>query len=555
MTPDDSLHFLKNLKLKINGLKFDRTEVSSVTTAWGVDWTEEMVARDLLQNFFDANRGRVSEIRVTLIQNDVLISAPAEYSLNRLLFLGSEKGPDDVGQYGEGFKAAVTCVLREHGNAVAAVSGKQAVVIRVSETPVSGTEKLFPLIYDFFTCDAVSGNRLVLRGCSAKLRRALEDGLTHFFYDGNPLIGEQLGDKSDKFSMYRSTSSDGHIFYCNLKRGEIPDVPLILVVKRPYAEIEKKVKSDRDRKAFGEELRSVFFKVLARGLFDWQGYQRIAVNAARSFWERGEGHPLLAAIAETHHYRGAWAAEDAKKIFGDTYFARSSDPQDTAGRIQYDTIEREWRNQGRKQLPGYFSKFGVISAEAQVKEAEEKARREARDREQRPPTLTEARAIKLLSNALAKLAPAIEKVFATAHTTYTVAATDTLLGELRGERKYQSREVYLAEKIFEEDFAHSLAVFLHEHAHIFGYDGSRGFSDALTELIEVVIRFRHQLDDLEAQWEGMRQEIRRERKLRPKKADDAHKQIASLDHGELLKLVHGLPAPVLQSLLRQRDTK
>ena len=63
MTPDDSLQLLKNLKLKINGQKIDRTEVSSVTTAWGVDWTEEMVARDLLQNFFDANRGRVSEIQ------------------------------------------------------------------------------------------------------------------------------------------------------------------------------------------------------------------------------------------------------------------------------------------------------------------------------------------------------------------------------------------------------------------------------------------------------------------------------------------------------------
>ena len=39
------------------------------------------------------------------------------------------------------------------------------------------------------------------------------------------------------------------------------------------------------------------------------------------------------------------------------------------------------------------------------------------------------------------------------------------------------------------DFSEALAVFLHEHAHIFGYDGHRGFTDALTELIEAVVRF------------------------------------------------------------------
>ena len=35
--------------------------------------------------------------------------------LDRLFFLGSEKGADDLGQYGEGFKAAAICLLRDHG--------------------------------------------------------------------------------------------------------------------------------------------------------------------------------------------------------------------------------------------------------------------------------------------------------------------------------------------------------------------------------------------------------------------------------------------------------
>ena len=42
-----------------------------------------------------------------------------------------------------------------------------------------------------------------------------------------------------------------------------------------------------------------------------------------------------------------------------------------------------------------------------------------------------------------------------------------------------------------------LAVFRHEHAHIFGYDGQRVFTDALTEPLETVIRQRNVLDRYE----------------------------------------------------------
>ena len=53
--------------------RFLKTLTSSVTTAWGVDWDEVYIARDLMQNFFDANRGRVSEIRVDANGWDVVI--------------------------------------------------------------------------------------------------------------------------------------------------------------------------------------------------------------------------------------------------------------------------------------------------------------------------------------------------------------------------------------------------------------------------------------------------------------------------------------------------
>lgn len=73
-----------------------------------VDWNEEFIARDLMQNFFDANRERLDQVCVDAVGATVSVTAPASFALERLFYLGSEKGDDDVGQYGEGFKVAAT---------------------------------------------------------------------------------------------------------------------------------------------------------------------------------------------------------------------------------------------------------------------------------------------------------------------------------------------------------------------------------------------------------------------------------------------------------------
>lgn len=122
---------------------------SSVTTSWGVDWNEIYIARDLMQNFFDANREQLSKIQVLVEGTKVTLSGPSKFELARLFYLGSEKGDGDIGQYGEGFKAAAVCLLRDHGIEAIAVSGDQVVYLRVDSEKISGTQ-LHPVVYDFF---------------------------------------------------------------------------------------------------------------------------------------------------------------------------------------------------------------------------------------------------------------------------------------------------------------------------------------------------------------------------------------------------------------------
>ena len=161
-------------KFKIKGQpKLVRTLTSAVTTAWGVNWDEEYIARDLMQNFFDANREELDQVIVREDGSDVLISAPSPFHLERLFYLGSEKGDDDVGHYGEGFKVAAACLLRDHAVTPIALSGHDVAVLRISERTVADTQ-MCPIEYDFHHLDEeVPGTLLILPGCSRKLIEAL----------------------------------------------------------------------------------------------------------------------------------------------------------------------------------------------------------------------------------------------------------------------------------------------------------------------------------------------------------------------------------------------
>ena len=527
------------------------SRTSSVTTSWGVNWDENYIARDLMQNFFDANRDRLGQVQVLVEGNTVEIVAPAAFELVRLFYLGSEKGGDDVGQYGEGFKAAAVCLLRDHGVEPIVLSGDQVVYLRIESQKVAGTQ-LQPVVYDFFrVSETFPGARMILRGCSRNLIVAIQNGLTHFFHERNPLLGSKLWSTWDgSFAIYASTTATGHVFYHRLKRGEIPDIPVVLVITKTFERIEKKIRSDRDRNAFGGPLMGMFYQIFARsGVRGSDDGQKAIVTAARNIWTRG--HPLLSEIAESGRYHIPWQPGDLQRVFGGRYYAASSG-RNAAESLEFEHLESKWREQGRTALPGYFGRFGVPNASAHCAELRRKALEEEKTRHHRALLKSEQWALAILLEAVRDLAPTIMNHFAQSRTTYSVAETETILGQLKETRGYREREIFLSGQVFISDFASALATFLHEHAHIFGYDGSRGFTDCLTELLETVIRERSQLDRFETKWAPARLQVIEERKgLAASTEESMHEQqIGKMSEDQLRDLLRRLPASTVQRGLK-----
>ena len=357
-----------------------------------------------------------------------------------------------------------------------------------------------------------------------------------------------LGD-GDAFRLYRSTTEGGHIFYRNLRRGDIPDLPVGLVLNKQYASIEKEVAKDRDRKAFGEAVREIFYGVWAKGFFRNRSAQEHVVTATKRLWQQGRGHPLLAAIGRAIHYR--WPSDDGERVFGKGFYAESP-THDAKEMIRFSEIEALWLRDGRIKLPSYFSTFGVVSARRCVEDLTQAAKAEAREKGAHRPTHAEAAAVTVLRNVLQELAPKIAQFYDEKRTSYTIAATEVLLGEFKQGRGYHSHEIFLAERVFETDFAEALAIFLHEHAHIHGYDGSRTFTDALTAILETAVRERGAMDQFDRQWEEIKKTVIAERKgsARERHSDELA-QLETYSREDLLSLVRGLPRTMVRSALRQ----
>jgi hypothetical protein len=65
-------------------VRYLHAETSSVTTAWGANWSETVIACDIRQNPYDADRSRIDDIYIESDGPDVTVSAPSGYNLQRL---------------------------------------------------------------------------------------------------------------------------------------------------------------------------------------------------------------------------------------------------------------------------------------------------------------------------------------------------------------------------------------------------------------------------------------------------------------------------------------
>ena len=196
--------------------------------------------------------------------------------------------------------------------------------------------------------------------------------MKHFFYSKNPIIGDILHDYNG-ISIYKSNNVNGVGFYKNLKRIDIIGIPVIIHINKSYAALDKKVKMDRDRKAFDSKLQSSFYSIVSRSGFyynDMVGNQAIKhiLKSSKNIWPKG--HLLLSALA-SNSYGRLKDDKSLKELFSNDYYAESrwTYSRDITYNDWFSTSTQNFiRNKTNKEkrkkkiLPAYFTSFGVMSA-------------------------------------------------------------------------------------------------------------------------------------------------------------------------------------------------
>ena len=511
------------------------------TDSWGAIWDEMETARDFIQNFYDANE--VDKIKIEINNKTVRISGPAEFDYKALIYLWSNKGNDSesIGQYGEGFKVSVLNALRNWNCGIEFYVSNHKLKYYFKRINIA-SEEARAILCEHSEIETVQGSCLVVSNCTKKLIEEFTFGLKHFYYENNPLFGKQLLKNGHYgITIYESTNENtGYVFYKKLMRKVIA-LPIVIIANKEIHYVENKIKHDRDRKAFNDEVLNICLRHIFNKLYTYE--LKPVFYALEKFWPKG--HPILYTMVTSH--KGGWRRNDA--IFPENYYALEQYSKDNI--VMNDLIREvvdEFKEKKYICCPRYFSYCGMKTPDDEASKRMKKKQDSINKAYSREMTMYESQGISILANFIKMLSPEIYTKFETAK--YTIGENDDIVGELKKLRDYNQQHVFLNKIFFIQLFNDALAILLHEWAHIYGYDGSRSFSDALTYFISLILKNEaviKKLKEYENEWNTIVVKIKQERE--DMEDINVNEIIKTLSNEQLVNILNSIPQEELYKLL------
>ncbi len=174
-----------------------------------VQWSKYKVLRDLIQNFFDSIPRAEWDRRFSHRLADgrlVLTSAGVDFSYDWLVPIGASTKRDGDGYYagyfGEGFKIAALCALRDHGWQIEVASRDWRLKVVADTLTVDGRH-LKTLAYEIARCPEYR-DATVLTIAPFYDTDILEAVLLSFFHPANPLLGDEIWSGESAAVYFRS---------------------------------------------------------------------------------------------------------------------------------------------------------------------------------------------------------------------------------------------------------------------------------------------------------------------------------------------------------------
>jgi len=492
-----------------------------------VKWSKYKVLRDLVQNFYDAVRYQEWNERFSWWREGDQLGLEAKnvsFSYDWLIHIGAstkrEKPGEYAGYFGEGFKIASLCALRDYGWQIEMASQDWSLVVVTSQVEVDG-RFLTSLAYRVRQSEAVAQNTtLRIHSFSAQDDQLLQSVLCSFFYLHNPLFGEEIWSSHRSAIFYRSglpkpayypathnDSGAGIIFAGYQALGSF-DYPLIFCAHDFR-------RDDRERNYF---FKMDVIKVIQQVVEELP--PEAAAKVLQILKNRWYDNPRKQYDFETWHsiirtlaLRVAVSAEQ-KKAWHERYpnllVARPikrSDVPNYNKRKQALAWVRSAATKYQLVQTG-FATLGYAALEEVCEKAEGFAiTREPDEEESKRIQLLEAVSQLLLAGFLKDVELPKCKIIK-----YDAAAWRGMANCIPLKRpitisprmhiRYRLSHIALKRSLLiDGDFGAVLSTYLHEIAHMFGNEGSASFSKALTELLEITLSNTRVIEFYREQWQ------------------------------------------------------
>lgn len=497
----------------------------NIVMTYPVHWTKYKILRDFVQNFYDSVGYQFWEEKFHFKYDKGVLTMWVDgicFSYEWLLHIGaSTKTSDSVnnaGYFGEGFKIASLCALRDYGWNIMMSSGNWRLsVMDIDKKIDKSIVKM--LAYEVKEQKQENSSCLRLSEITEEEYCLFKNVTAAFYYPENPIIGEKIWEGQEGAVYTRSQSAYGENLPFTSEFGKQGAVfcAYQLLGSNPFGLViclHHYKKEDRERNSlYSFEIIKIFKTIVC--YIDAYGAMRI-LEKMRRYWnsvprKRIDIHSwnpvinnLIYKISQSSEITG---------IFRKKYPNLLSLPQ------IYSVKDRNRRGQARAWLNGqnkkyllvqeHFHSLGYMALEEFCEQhggfvIDDKASGQ------------ENQGFEILEKVVGELYdgffdfsnnfPERKLICNECASYHGMAKVYRLKKQKTNSRglaiRYEIGEIYLKKCIFTKcSYFDALATYVHEMCHVFGGDSSNAFSQGLTYAMEILLSNSKTIEYYKGQWE------------------------------------------------------
>ncbi|MFH0726375.1 MAG: hypothetical protein V2B19_08520 [Pseudomonadota bacterium] len=501
-------------------------ELAPVNLIYGypVCWSKFKVLRDFIQNFYDAVPKSEWGYRFRYkIEGDALFLTATDvgFSYDWLIPIGASTKREGDGSYagyfGEGFKVASLCAIRDHGWEVEIRSRDWALAVTTTELKIDGCD-LKSLAYNIWRRKDPLPDTVM---CISPFTDGalLNTVLLSFYYPDNPLFGEKIWESPGAAVYFRSTESKPINYPCTY---DDPGPGIIFAGYQALGSFQYPLIFCLHHFRFNDRERNSFFRMdvvrvigqIASRLSPEASATVLRVVKSRWYdrprkkYDFDSWHSIIAAltrnIAVSHHHKCVWRDQ-----YPDLLVARQVKRSDL---FHYNRRRQalDWAKSSERRFRLVQEAFLAIGYPTLEEACEQhdgfSITRFPRGLEVQRIQILERLVSLLLPKLLRQIEPLPCKVIQSERSAWQgmteCIPINDCVPSFRGlSIRYRLPYIALKESLlYSNNFGNALSTYLHELAHMFGGERSASFSRALSELMAITLSESRLIATCEEQW-------------------------------------------------------